>query len=176
MKTTEPAFLLLDASSFAQADPPAKACNTKETMRKHIAATTLCLLLLGCNDASEQHLSITLPTTIGAEAKQLLQTNIPKLQAACKGLDKYASALQFTGAEDNFNYAPPNAQRASLIFKIADNDTQIPSQYRASGNNCAYEISRDGSKITIPKNTCASICLDKEIPSDQSDPFTIPIQ
>ena len=109
------------------------------------------------------------------EVKQLLQANWPKIKQACPGLDKYAKDLQSDGVEDNFDVARPDVQRASVKLNVSDN-AQIPAEYRSRGHTCYYEVSRDGSKLTIPKRPCVSICLDKDMSKDNSDPFTISLK
>ena len=144
-------------------------------MNKLLLTIPLMMALLACTDEPKQSLSLTIPDNAKPEVKQLLQANWPKIKQACPGLDKYAKDLQSDGVEDNFDVARPDVQRASVKLNVSDN-AQIPAEYRARGHTCFYEVSRDGSKLTIPKRPCVSICLDRDMSKDNSDPFTIPLK
>ena len=126
-------------------------------------------------EQTQPSLNPNIPDNTKPEVKQLLQANWPKIKQACPGLDKYAKDLQPYGVEDNFDYADPDVQRASTKFKVSDK-AEIPAEYRSRGHTCFFEVSRDGSKLTIPKRACMSICLDKDMSKDNSGQFTIPIK
>lgn len=126
-------------------------------------------------EQTQPSLNPNIPDNAKPEVKQLLQANWPKIKQACPGLDKYAKDLQSDGVEDNFDVARPDVQRASVKLNVSDN-AQIPAEYRSRGHTCYYEVSRDGSKLTIPKRPCVSICLDKDMSKDNSDPFTISLK
>lgn len=144
-------------------------------MKKLLLTIPLLLSLFACSDEPKQSLNLSIPDNTNPEVKQLLQNNWNKIKQACPGLDKYAKDLQADGIEDNFAFADPPIQRASAKFKVSEN-AEIPAEYRSRRHTCYYEISRDGSKLTIPKRPCVSVCLDKDMSKDNSDPYTIPLK
>ena len=84
------------------------------------------------------------------------------MKQACPGLDKYAESLQFDKVEDNFSYAPSDAQRVSIEYLIKENQNKTPG-YMLSGNRCFFDISRDGKLLSIDKGACKSLCQDKDL-------------
>lgn len=109
------------------------------------------------------------------EAVAILVKASPRIKAICPGLAKYATDLRREPTEDNFDYAPANAQRVSMLYRVAEDPAQIPGEFRASGHRCAFEVSRDGKHLMIGKSACAMVCFDRTLTSaeDQADPITL---
>ncbi len=130
---------------------------------KHVVPAIIFATIFGCSEKPKQELQISVAADLNPEAKTIVTEAWPKIKQACPGLNKYASSLQFDGIEENFSYAPEHAQRVSIKFKIPDNDQNIPLNYVANGHTCYLEVSRDGKTLTVSKNACKAVCLDKEI-------------
>lgn len=103
------------------------------------------------------------------ETKALIQAKWPQMRSVCPGLDKHATSLAFVEAYDNFDYASPGAERASVVFRVTEDKGKSSQWYvrLAVGHRCFFEISRDGSTAMIPKPDCQAICLDKDMSEHQ---------
>ena len=110
-----------------------------------------------------------------AEGAALLASSAAKLAKRCPGLAKYAPDLQRVGEEDNFSYAPPRAQRAGVVYQVADTPTAVPPEFRADGQRCTYDVSRDGKHLMIGKRACAMVCFDRTLiaAEENADPITL---
>lgn len=131
---------------------------------------TVCLVIAACSDKSAPPAkTLALPTEskASAEGAALVAQKWPALRAACPGLDKFSAALQPATVEDNFSYAPEDAQRASVSYRIADSDTSIPAKYGAAGHTCYFEVARDGSEGIVSKSACQAVCLDRKVESTE---------
>ncbi len=131
-------------------------------MKKSLLFLPLLLSLFACTDETKSSLNLSIPDNASAEVKQLLQTNWPKVKQFCPGLDKYADALQFDKIEDNFSFAPSDAQRVSIEYIIKTDQHKTPG-YMLAGNRCFFEISRDGKTLMIDKGACKSLCKDQDL-------------
>lgn len=131
----------------------------------HYRITMAALLLLACAPA----------VAASPEAVAILVKAVPRIKAICPGLATYAADLHRERTEDNFDYAPANAQRVSMVYRVAEDPTQIPGEYRAAGQRCTYDVSRDGKTLTISKQPCAMVCLDRTLTTAESaaDPISV---
>lgn len=97
--------------------------------------------------------------SLSPEVKSLIETAWPKVEASCPGIDKHSSILEFQRIEDNFSYASSKeAERVSVVFKVKESPSLVIGDYVTNGHNCFFQISRDGSRLTVPKRPCASLC------------------
>jgi hypothetical protein len=119
-------------------------------------------ILSGCSQ-EQQQLTFEMPPDINPQIKQVVEVAWPKMLAACPGLNRYASDLSFAGVEDNLAYAPDDAKRIEVKFRVAESPTRIPVSYRAFGHMCYFGVTPDGKKLTISKSPCASICASSEV-------------
>lgn len=131
---------------------------------KALAAATL-VTLAGCSKEQPKEPPVTPAALAPAQFKVLLTAAWPKMKAACPGLGRYASDLTFAGVEDKVKGAQPAAQRVSVKFQVAQNTRQVPAGFRAAGQICAFEVSRDGKQMMVPTQACASICRGQEMTS-----------
>lgn len=92
------------------------------------------------------------------------------------GLQKYSASLIFDGIDENFDYAPPDAQRIDVKFTIPNDSDIIPRGYRAAGHRCFFWISRDGSTALIFKRPCQSICFDNDMTRNEKDVLRLPLK
>lgn len=127
--------------------------------------TTALLLLLACVPA----------VAASPEAVAILVKAAPRIKAICPGLTTYAADLRRERTEDNFDYAPANAQRVSMVYRVAEDPVQIPGEFRASGHLCSFDVSRDGKRLLIGKSACAMVCFDRTLTSaeEQASPLTL---
>lgn len=109
------------------------------------------------------------------EAVAILVKASPRIKAICPGLAKYSADLRRQPTDDNFDYAPANAQRVMMIYRVADDPAQIPGEFRASGHLCSFDVSRDGKHLMFGKRACAMVCLDRTLTSaeDRANPITL---
>lgn len=119
-------------------------------------------VLFGCSQ-ERQPLTFEMPPDINPEIKQVVEVAWPKMLAACPGFNQYASDMSFAGIEDNLAYAPDDAKRIEVKFRVAESPVLIPVSYRAFGHMCYFGVTPDGKKLTISKSPCASICANSEI-------------
>lgn len=124
--------------------------------------------LAGCSGENKSELNVSIPNELSSEVKSLVEIGWPKVKAACSGLNKYASNLEFQKIEDNFSYASSkDAERVSIVFKVKENPSLVIGGNVANGHSCSFEISRDGSSLSIPKRPCASLCEDRAIENSE---------
>ena len=72
--------------------------------------------------------------------------------------------LSIKKVDDNFSYASSkDSERVSIVFKVKEISSLVIGGHVASGHNCFFDISRDGSSLSIPKRPCASLCEDRAI-------------
>lgn len=119
------------------------------------------------NEASQSEISLTVPDGLSAEVKSLVESAWPKIKAACPGLNKYANNLEFQEIYDNFRASMPGAERVSIVIKVKENSSLVVGGHVVSGHNCFFEISRDGTRLSIPKRPCASLCEDRAIDNSE---------
>lgn len=121
------------------------------------------LLMLGCAPAM----------AASPAAVAILVKASPRVGVLCPGLATYAEDLHRERTEDNFDVAPANAQRVSMVYSVAENPRRIPDEFRADGNRCSYDVSRDGKHLTIAKRACAMVCLDRTLTSAEDQAGTV---
>lgn len=135
------------------------------------AVVAIALLIVGCSQEQapikEQSLRFELPQDLKPEVTARLKASWPKVMAACPGLTKYAVDLSFAGVEDNLEFAPDDAKRIEMKFKVSENPTRVPASYRAFGHTCYFGVSPDGKNLLISKSPCASVCFDSVIASSE---------
>ncbi|WP_028318348.1 hypothetical protein [Desulfobulbus elongatus] len=113
--------------------------------------------------------------SLSPEVKLLVETAWPKVEAACPGLDKYSSIIEFRGIEDNFSFASSKeAERVSVVFKVKESPSLVIGDYVTNGHSCFFEISRDGSRLTVPKRPCASLCEGREVHTSEYTKALLP--
>lgn len=125
---------------------------------------------------STQILDFAVPAALKDEAKGLIHQKWPGVINACPGLLKYSASLTYDGIDENFDYAPQDAQRIEVKFTISKTDSTIPNGYHAAGHRCFFGISRDGTTTLIPKRACQSICLDKDMTHNEKDVLRLPLK
>lgn len=135
------------------------------------------LLPANANDkAATQNLDFAVPATLKDEAKTLIQQKWAGVTKACPGLQKYSASLTYDGIDENFDYAPQDAQRIDVKFTIPNDGGTIPKGYLAAGHSCFFGISRDGTTALISKRPCQSICLDKDMTQNEKDVLRLPLK
>lgn len=93
------------------------------------------------------------------EVAEVILPAWPKVLKACPGLARYWGDMTFLDTEDNRPYAQPDAFRITVRFKVGNDPKAIPPGFGANGHICSFEVSPDGSTLTVPKLGCASVCL-----------------
>lgn len=131
-------------------------------MKKITLLAFVAAILCGCSQ-EQQQLTFEMPSDINPQIKQVVEVAWPKMLAACPGFNRYASDMSFAGIEDNLAYAPDDAKRIEVKFKVTESPVRIPVSYRAFGHTCYFGVTPDGKKLTISKSPCASICANSEI-------------
>ena len=148
------------SDSFIQ--NPVLLISSGDTKVKRLAIKKYCLVaaisLAACGYAQSRELTYSLPDGTPDAIAKVLETSWPKVQESCPGLRKFGGDLVFVGVESNLDYAPDNAKRIELKFKVAEPVQLIPKNFAASGHRCSFGVSPDGSKLFVPKRPCASIC------------------
>lgn len=133
-------------------------------MKCYLFVLAPAFILFGCSGGGESELKLPIPDGLSSEVRSIVEVGWPKVRAACPGLDKYASDLEFIEISDNFSYASSkSAERVEVVFHVKNEPSSIPSGYTANGNNCFFGISRDGKQLSVPKHACASLCEDQDI-------------
>ncbi|GLS13620.1 hypothetical protein [Hydrogenophaga electricum] len=123
-----------------------------------IAATSIA----ACTDRPPPPPDTALREPMPPEVAEVIQPAWPKVLKACPGLQRYWSDLENAGTEDNRSFAPPEARRVSLLLKVAGSPKTIPGAFGAQGHTCTFEVTPDGSTLTVPKLACASVCLGED--------------
>lgn len=123
---------------------------------KKVVIPLLAFVLFGCGQ--QQSFDITVPDTLDPKAKQVLQEAWPKVKQACVGLDRHAKALKFKGVEDNYNI--------DVVFLVPQESSSVPDRFMAAGHTCFLGISHDGKRLTVAKEGCKAVCLDRQIQQD----------
>lgn len=126
--------------------------------RRSLAPAVFLVALAGCGEATK--LDIKVPEGLDPQIKQLVTSAWPKVKQVCQGLDRHANALKFKGIEDNRN--------VSVVFQIPESGTTIPANYMAGGHTCYFDISRDGNQVTVAKEGCKAVCLDRALAKDEA--------
>lgn len=124
------------------------------------------IFLFGCT--KEPELTISIAPETPAAIKTTVEDVWPKIKTICPGLIRYSSDIQFAGIENNLSYAPENAKRIEIKFRVSENPTKIPDSYRAAGHMCFFSLSPDGKELNISKSSCASLCTDTEETNEYS--------
>jgi hypothetical protein len=114
--------------------------------------------LVGCGDNPK--LEIQVAPDARPEVKHLIDEAWPKVKRVCSGLDRYSKALTFKRIEGYDN--------ATLVFEIPEQNSGIPSNYMADGHTCFFEISKDGKQVSIAKEGCKALCLDRRIEANEA--------
>lgn len=176
-----------EISKSAKICPHCGAKNTASVIYSWIIFLVVAFVAVQCSldinsaierdDANRQKtFNIVIPESVGLEVKNIVADSIPAIKSFCPGLDKYSDSLVFETIEDNFAIASNvDAERVNIIFRVGDVGTSIPNEYGANGHRCFLELSRDGTKLSIPKRACQSICLDKDM-SDAGSALVMPIK
>ncbi|PZO16086.1 MAG: hypothetical protein DCE87_06920 [Betaproteobacteria bacterium] len=137
-------------------------------MKICFTAFTFFAFLAGCSEGAKPELNLVIPSNLPVEAKSLVETSWPKVKAACPGLSAHASKIDLQTIEENFSYASSKeAERVSIVFKVKDSPSLVFGKYVANGHSCFFEVSRDGSQLSVPKSPCASLCEDKAIDASE---------
>jgi len=123
------------------------------------------MLVLTTSCSSGKPLDMPVPANLGPHAKNLAEKSIPKIRAACPGLNKYGNALVYKGIEDSLNYA----NKITVMFNVSDDKSDIPNDYRAWGHSCYIDVDASGEKISIAKSPCKAVCLDQDITGTSND-------
>jgi len=126
--------------------------------------------------STSNQLTFVVPSTLKDEAKTLIQQKWGGVKNACPGLQKYSTSLTYDGIDENFDYAPQDAQRIDVKFTIPNDSGTIPRNYLAAGHCCFFGISRDGTTALISKRPCQSICLDKDMTHNENDVLRLPLK
>ena len=114
------------------------------------------LTLIGCGQSSS--LDITVPESLDGKTKQVVIEAWPKVKKACVGLDRHAGAINFKGVQDNHSI--------DIIFEVREGQTSIPSRFMAAGQTCYLSVNHDGKQLSVAKEGCKAICLDRQIQED----------
>jgi hypothetical protein len=142
-----------------------------------LGVSTHALLHADANDkAATQSLDFSIPATLKDEAKTLIHQKWPSVTKACPGLVKYSASLTYDGIDENFDYAPQDAQRIDVKYTVPNDSGIIPKGYLAAGHRCFFGISRDGTTALISKRPCQSICLDKDMTHNEKDVLRLPLK
>ena len=123
---------------------------------KKVVTPLVAFVLFGCGQ--QQSFDIAVPDTLDPKAKQVLQEAWPKVKKACVGLDRHAKALQFEGIQNNYSIA--------VVFRVPEQSSSIPDRFMAAGHTCYLEVSQDGKQLTVAKEGCKAVCLDRQIQQD----------
>ncbi len=124
---------------------------------KKVVTPLVAFVLFGCGQ--QQSFDIAVPDTLDPKAKQVLQEAWPKVKQACVGLDRHAKALKFKGVEDNYNI--------DVVFLVPQESSSVPDRFMAAGHTCFLGISHDGKLLTVAKEGCKAVCLDRQIQKDE---------
>lgn len=121
--------------------------------------------------SSGDQLDVVVRDTASAGVKETVAAAWPKVLQACHGLTSFQADIEFAGVEDNYGYAEGRAKRIEVMFRVAESPRMIPPEYRAGGHVCYFSISPDGSRLTISKRPCASVCLAQPFDGEFSRPL-----
>lgn len=142
-------------------------------MKKKIlfAAILIISALLGCTK-EKQEFQIVIPQELDNEPKAIVMKAWPAVKRACPGLDRYSDMITFDGIETSISAGmdkwleetghKEKEGKVTIRFKVSE-ESKNPTIYRAYGHTCFLEISRNGKYLTIPKEPCASLCLDRNV-------------
>ena len=115
------------------------------------------ICLVGCGDAS--NLALQVPDNLSQENKALVVDAWPKVKKACPGLDRYAKGIKFEGIQNNFN--------VDVVVSVPESGSGVPDRYMASGQTCSFGISQNGKTLSVAKEGCKALCLDRGITADE---------
>ena len=100
--------------------------------------------------------------SVNADNSDFIKNYMPQISANCPGLVRHKDDWQFD-------------QISSTGFTIlVKNETQNKAlwDYGVTGNRCFFDLSKDSSRVFIPKRACASLCKDTRLEDGE---FEIPV-
>ena len=124
----------------------------------------LLVLVVVVSGCSSSEMKLDIPQNLNPQAKQIASDAWPKIQKACPGINKYSSDLRIEGVEDNLDY-----NKVTIKIKLPDGSSSIPADYAALGHNCFLDIAKDGKSVSIAKNACKAVFMDKKIEGTTDD-------
>lgn len=131
--------------------------------RAIVLSILVMVALVGCSD-ERQEFSISIPNTLSREARLLLLESLPKMRRAAPGFDRYAKDLTVVNIDEALlNFSDPGYRRLTVQMTLPRTPNFIPNEYKAFGENCFVDISRDGRWMTISKTSCKSVLLDERV-------------
>lgn len=125
-----------------------------------ISAIASAGILVGCGD--QPNLALQVPTTLAPAAKEVVVAAWPKVKQACVGLDRYAQGIKVVDVQEN--------NTIDVLVSVPDSGSGVPDRYMAGGNTCYFSVGRDGKSLTVTKEGCKALCLDRSImPGEELD-------
>ncbi|GKT21684.1 hypothetical protein AVHM3334_05645 [Acidovorax sp. SUPP3334] len=115
-------------------------------------------LFSACGDASKGQLQM--PEKLDPALNAVVSEAWPKVKKACVGLDRYAKGLKVVGVQNN--------NTIDVLVSVPDSGSGVPDRYMSSGQTCYLSIARDGRSLTVAKEGCKALCLDRSIAADEA--------
>lgn len=106
-------------------------------------------------EAGAPRADIVIPDSLPPELRKMLELSWPKVRNVCRGLDKYALLMNFSGVEALGPFV-------TSIFEIPE-EANFPTSFMVKGHTCYFELAKDGSYVQIAKEGCKALCLGRPI-------------
>ena len=117
-------------------------------------------LVAGCGQRASLELEV--PAALSPAAKNVAVEARPKIKQACIGLDRYAKGIKIAGIEENMTI--------DVLVSVPETGSGVPDRYMASGQTCYFSLAPDGKSLSVTKEGCKALCLDRSIqPGEELD-------
>ena len=131
-------------------------------MRRSIDLGLLAVLIAVAGCGQRPNLELEVPAALSPAAKDLAVAAWPKIKQACVGLDRYAKGIKIAGIQENTTI--------DVLVSVPETGSGVPDRYMASGQTCYFSLAPDGKSLSVAKEGCKALCLDRSIqPGEELD-------
>lgn len=125
-----------------------------------LAAIAVVGLKLCSGGGSEMALSV--PSSVSPASANVLTRTWPEVRKACVGLDRYSSGIKVVGVQEN--------KTLDVLVAVPKKGSGVPDRFMVAGQTCYFSVSRDGKQLSVSKEGCKALCLDRGI--GKGDPLS----
>ena len=118
-----------------------------------LAVVGSAVVLVGCGE--RPNLALQVPATLDPVSKEVVIGEWPKVKQACVGLDRYAPGIKVVDVQAN--------NTIDILVSVPDSGSGVPDRYMAGGQTCYFSVGPDGKSLTVAKEGCKALCLDRSI-------------
>lgn len=103
-------------------------------------------------------LALSVPSTVSSASTEVLTRTWPDVRKACVGLDRYANGIKVVGIQEN--------KTLDVLVAVPAKGSGVPDRFMAAGQTCHFSVTRDGKELSVSKEGCKALCLDRAIGKD----------